>query len=128
MVEDIRASSVLTLAGRTEVTQVLANLLANAADAMNGVGTVTVTLDQLRGERPQCRLTVRDTGCGIRPEVQQRVFEPFFTTKPIGQGTGLGLAVVHGIVGSWNGSITVDSTEGQGTTFEILIPLIKTPH
>ena len=68
------------------------------------------------------RLTIRDTGHGIPPEVATRVFEPFFTTKGVGQGTGMGLAVVHGIVTSHGGAITLQSTPGQGTTCEVYLP------
>jgi signal transduction histidine kinase len=69
------------------------------------------------------RLTVRDTGCGMTPEVLQRVFEPFFTTRPVGEGNGLGLAIVHGIVTGHGGAISIDSAPGQGATFHIYLPV-----
>jgi CheY-like chemotaxis protein len=73
------------------------------------------------------RLSVRDTGVGMSDDVRQRIFEPFFTTKPIGEGTGLGLAVLHGIVLSHHGSVHVESTEGRGSFFELLFSLVASP-
>jgi signal transduction histidine kinase len=66
---------------------------------------------------------VRDTGCGIAPENLERIFDPFFTTKPLGVGTGLGLAVCHGIVTSLGGTLTVESAPGQGSTFRVTLPV-----
>ncbi len=121
----------LAMIGATELTQVLMNLLTNAADAMGWAGTVTLTLDRLSAECPagpgRFHLTVGDQGCGMDERVRQRLFEPFFTTKPQGKGTGLGLAVVHGIVRGWRGTISVSSAVGKGTTFEITIPVVDHP-
>lgn len=121
----------LAMIGATELTQVMMNLLTNAADAMGWTGTVTVTLDRLPAEEPagpgRFHLTVGDQGCGMDERVRQRLFEPFFTTKPQGKGTGLGLAVVHGIVRGWRGAISVSSAVGKGTTFEITIPVVDHP-
>ena len=74
---------------------------------------------------PYVRLTVRDTGQGIAPDVMERIYDPFFTTKAVGEGTGIGLSVVHGIVVSHGGTITVESQIGQGTTFTIYLPRIE---
>jgi CheY-like chemotaxis protein len=73
---------------------------------------------------PHACITIRDTGHGMAPEVMERIFEPFFTTKAVGEGTGMGLAVVDGIIASHGGAITVVSTPGQGTTFAIYLPRI----
>ncbi|CAH2602528.1 Histidine kinase [Rhodovastum atsumiense] len=118
---------------RTAFSQIILNLLTNAAAAMGYRGSVRVTLNEhLVVEsgharivrRPRyVRLRVIDTGCGMNRETLDRVFEPFFTTKPIGQGTGLGLPVVYGLVQEMRGIITLLSEPGQGTTVTILIPV-----
>ncbi len=126
------------LADPTQVHQVLMNLCTNAAHAMQQSGGVMeINLDQVDidnvsadqdGELkpgPYCRLTVSDSGHGIDSKTRDRIFEPFFTTKEPGQGTGMGLSVVHGIVMSHGGTIKVSSTPGKGTTFHIYLPLIK---
>src|SRR4029450_106377 len=86
---------------------------------------ITGTADLKAG--PYVRLTVRDTGHGITPEIMERIFEPFFTTKNMGEGTGMGLAVVHGIVTSHEGAITVERAPGQGGTFAGYLPRLVDP-
>ncbi len=117
----------------TQLQQLLFNLCSNAEYAMrptNG-GTLEIRLDVLpapddmRVETGRVvRVRVRDTGVGMSAEVRDRVFEPFYTTKPTGEGTGLGLSVLHGIVASHGGRVRVESTLGVGTTFEVDLPLI----
>jgi len=120
----------------SQFDQLLANLIVNARDAMSGCGTVTIGtalefVDDERGvllgrERKSgsfAVLSVADTGCGMDAETLNHIFEPFFTTKPEGQGTGLGLATVHGIVHQNGGFVTADSEPGQGTTFRIYLPI-----
>src|SRR5262249_19269985 len=122
----------------TQLHQLLMNLSLNARDAMPGGGRLSLgvrncVIDegavapqlrahfQARPGRFVC-LTVEDTGCGMTPEVQARIFEPFFTTKEVGKGTGLGLAMVLGIVQVHTGWITVHSTPGEGSRFEVFLP------
>lgn len=119
--------------------QVITNLVMNAMDAMPGGGMLTITTSTLDTDapspsmRPFLRrgkyvvLTVEDTGTGIAPDVRSRIFEPFFTTKPAGKGTGLGLAMVYGIVKSHQGEILVRSEPGVGTVFEIYFPALDRP-
>jgi signal transduction histidine kinase/ligand-binding sensor domain-containing protein len=112
----------------TQLHQMLLNLATNAEHAMRptGGGTLTISTDwvpRVAGELLRdVAIRVRDTGVGMTPEVQARVFEPFYTTKPVGQGTGLGLSVLHGIVGVHGGSVHVESEVGVGTTFEVRLP------
>ncbi len=122
------------LADQSQAQQILLNLCVNARDAMPQGGTITVSTQMQAGTElgnhagvNPCKtyvcLRVRDTGTGMTPEVRARLFEPFFTTKPGSQGTGLGLAVVYGIVTSHQGFIDVDSTLGVGSTFIAGLPL-----
>ena len=116
------------MADATQMQQVLMNLCANAAHAMRETGGVLeVCVHEVKVDssfaalHPQLRpgphlvLSVSDSGHGIKPEVMERIFEPFFTTNEVGRGTGMGLAVVHGIVAEHGGAVTVESTPGVGT-------------
>ncbi|WP_375769560.1 ATP-binding protein [Archangium gephyra] len=105
-----------------QISQVVVNLLMNAAQSMKERGTVYVST-QPDGE-DDVVLTVRDTGVGMTPEVQANLFQPFFTTKPEGEGRGLGLAVVHGIITAHGGRIRVESQPGQGSTFTLRLPRV----
>lgn len=104
----------------SQFEQVLTNLAVNARDAMSGYGVLTITIGRAGAE---ALLDVRDTGAGIREDAIPHVFEPFYTTKPQGQGTGLGLATVYGIVQQAGGCVEVHSALGHGATFRIRLPL-----
>lgn len=142
------------LADRAQLEQVLANLVVNAKDAMPGGGKVTITVAKagevpadavgpaVEREPPSCGddagddatgtpgryvcIGVQDTGVGMDPATQARIFEPFFTTKPVGKGTGLGLAMVLGVVSQAGGAVRVTSQLGQGTTFYLYFPACAT--
>ena len=104
-----------------QISQVFINILLNAVDALKGKkGTITAEVERDGG---MVKITISDDGCGILPENMPKVFEPFFTTKQVGEGTGLGLWVSYGIVRSFRGDLSVDSTWGKGTTFTMSLPL-----
>ena len=128
------------LADRTQIEQVIINLVTNAAQAIGSQsGTIDIGVELINANAPELaicpllagpfdqtsrvvRLSVSDDGPGIAPEILERIFEPFFTTKSLGEGTGLGLSVVQGIVKSHGASIHVDSKQGKGTKFRIYFP------
>ncbi|MGZ4887064.1 MAG: PAS domain-containing protein [Candidatus Aminicenantales bacterium] len=135
--EKIEARSAMAVADPTQIHQVLVNLGSNAAHAMREkggvleIGLTTVSLDDKSASRfiglkpgPYLCLTVRDTGHGMTPDVIERVFEPFFTTKKQGEGSGMGLAVVHGIVKGHGGAISLSSELGKGTEFAVYLPRV----
>jgi CheY-like chemotaxis protein len=117
---------------------VMINLFTNAAHAMEHTGgVITVDVENIYSDQVSAadypdlppgryvKLMVNDTGTGIDHEIKDRIFDPYFTTKGIGKGSGIGLSVVHGIVKSHNGAISVDSKFGKGTTFSILFPVAE---
>jgi len=104
------------------MTQVLVNIVVNAIQAMPDGGKLTI---RTNASARFISFKVEDTGVGMSEKVMRQIFLPFFTTKDVGQGTGLGLPVVHGIVTSHSGSINVDSKVGQGTKFEIQLPIAE---
>lgn len=118
----------------TQIDQILANLSTNARDAIAGVGELIIETDNVAFDETYCmthrgfspgeyvQLTISDTGIGIDKEIIEHMFEPFFTTKEVGKGTGLGLAMVYGIVKQNNGFINVYSEPNHGTTFKIYLP------
>ena len=107
-----------------KISQVVLNLLVNAAQAIDGQGTITVRTGHDAG---LVWFEVRDTGRGIPAEVLPKIYDPFFTTKAVGEGTGLGLHLVHKIIAGHNGSVHVDSAQGVGTTFRITLPACYAP-
>lgn len=123
------------IANKSEIHQIVMNLCTNAAHAMRANGGILRVLLQevfLEGESIIERgltpgyyqhLSISDTGCGMHPAIMERIFEPYFTTKKEGDGTGMGLSVVHGIVKSYGGDITVSSIPEKGTTFNVFLPV-----
>jgi signal transduction histidine kinase len=113
----------LTIACRMgEMGQVFMNILMNAIQAIQGPGTIQITTERADSK---AKITIRDSGPGIKPENMSKVFDPFFTTKDVGKGTGLGLSITHGIIETLGGKISVKSIPGQGATFTILMPMQK---
>ncbi len=123
LVVSLAEHALLVEADRAQLEQVLVNLVINARDAMSGNGRIVVELDRRAGSGI---VRVIDSGEGMPPEVQSRVFEPFFTTKPQGEGTGLGLATVYGIVDHAGGRIEIESELGTGTVVTVVLPVAET--
>ena len=133
-------SEATVLADPSQIHQIVMNLCTNAYHAMQGGGgELGVSLREITVQDGEpilgldlapgryLALQVSDTGCGMDKETQERIFDPYFTTKEAGRGTGLGLSVVHGIVGSYGGQITVYSEPGIGTTFHVFLPIVDEP-
>ena len=135
--QQLASASGIVLADATQIYQVLMNLGTNAEYAMRETGGILeISIDDIEVDEAAAashanlqpgsyvRLRVRDTGVGMPEDVIERIFEPFYTTKGVGEGTGMGLAVVHGIVGSHGGVMTVDSTPGAGSAFSLYLPRV----
>ena len=130
--------TIWVMGNRTALQQVVINLAINARDSMSAGGRLDVRLSQqgeaqgevggAEGDAGGVVLEVQDTGCGIEPEILDRIFEPFFTSKARDRGTGMGLSVVHGIVTDHGGKIRVDSTPGQGTRIIVNLPACDPPQ
>ncbi len=133
----IKTEEDVVLADPTQIHQILMNLCTNAGHAMKAKGgilevrlsdfVITGRSNEYPGLNPgrYIRISVKDTGTGMDKTILGRIFEPFFTTKERGEGTGMGLAVVHGAVTSMKGTITVETEEGKGSTFHVILPLIE---
>jgi len=134
--QELAQPTVTVSADENQLVQVLMNFCTNAAHAIGATpGRITIGLDEVElresagaqaGGLPAglyARLTVADTGCGMDARTLRRIFEPFYTTKNVGEGTGLGLSMAHGIIANHHGRIAVDSEVGRGTTFTILLPI-----
>jgi PAS domain S-box-containing protein len=125
-------------ADTSQIQEILLNLCSNAVHAMEEQGVLTITLDSVELQPrdipaqftclpgPYAKLSIQDSGSGIATDIMEKIFDPFFTTKAVGQGTGMGLSTVRGIVEQHGGLIKVNSTLGQGTTFELYFPAIET--
>lgn len=123
IVEQLDPNLPVIEADSVQMSQVLVNLITNAVHATPEDGRITV---RTRHKGKEVLLVVRDTGSGMTAAIKKKIFEPFFTTKPVGEGTGLGLSVVQGIIESHGGSIRVSSTKGKGSKFEIRLPIKQT--
>jgi PAS domain S-box-containing protein len=137
--QDIATDEAIVLADPAQIHQIIMNLCTNAAHAMreNG-GILEVGLHQVQADKDLCAahpdlrpgpcvaISVGDTGCGMTAEVLDRIFEPYFTTKEKGEGTGLGLAVLHGIVTGYGGVVSVKSEPARGSVFKIYLPAVET--
>ncbi len=125
------------LASSLDIRSIVSNLFYNALDAMDRKGSLEIslesqTIDSLEAEQRHLSgpgqfiiLTVKDSGCGIDPDIYDKIFDPFFTTKEVGKGTGLGLSEVHGLVNKLGGNIYVNSELGHGSTFSIYLPVVE---
>lgn len=136
--QDIDPEAGLILADPTHIHQIMVNLCTNAFHAMEETGgTLSISLKKTTLAKKDLataphvhpgdfvQLSIGDTGSGIPPEIQGKMFDPFFTTKEVGKGTGMGLAIIHGIVKSSKGFVTCHSQPGEGTVFHVYLPVIE---
>ena len=123
---DLNAADLACWLDRRQFENALLNLAVNARDAMDGRGALTIrTLRDDEAETAALAVQVIDNGCGMSPEVLERVFDPFYTTKPAGQGTGLGMSQVFAFCRQTGGEVQIQSTEGEGTSVAMLLPVAK---
>ena len=134
---DVDTGTLVINADTTQLQQVFINLCTNAVHAMNGKGLLKIDLKEVEFASREifaiagqhagryAELSISDTGCGMDETTINKMFDPFFTTKGVGEGTGMGLSVVHGIIEQHGGFITVDSTPGHGATFNLYLPVIS---
>ncbi len=141
IVADLDQQCGTVMVDTTQIHQVIMNLCTNASHAMTPEGgTLTISLEEVQLDAEKVKklnkispgtyacISLSDTGIGMDQQTLNRIFEPFFTKKEVGVGSGLGLAVVHGIINSYRGAITVESEPGKGTTFRIYLPLFEEPQ
>ena len=125
---DLQAGDLACWVDRQQFENALLNLAVNARDAMDGHGSLTIrTLGDGEVKAAALAVQVIDTGCGMSPEVLERVFDPFYTTKPAGQGTGLGMSQVFAFCRQSGGEVQISSTEGEGTSVAMLLPVAQPP-
>ncbi|WP_188236681.1 ATP-binding protein [Sphingopyxis sp. LK2115] len=126
---DLDAAALACWIDRQQFENALLNLAVNARDAMNGHGSLTIRTRGTHKDGTQMlAVEVIDTGCGMTPDVLERVFDPFYTTKPAGQGTGLGMSQVFAFCRQSGGEVQIASTEGEGTTVAMLLPVASAAH
>ncbi|CAK0768156.1 two-component system, cell cycle sensor histidine kinase and response regulator CckA [uncultured Gammaproteobacteria bacterium] len=137
LVDQLDPATGIVVGDVTQLHAVLMNLASNAAHALEGrLGRLTIVLDRIIADvelarvaptlvegKSYAHLSIADNGCGMDARTMERMFDPFFTTREVGEGTGLGMAIVHGIITKHDGTIRVHSTPGQGTTFDIYLPI-----
>ena len=136
--QDLKSVKSLIMANSTQIHQVIVNLFSNAEYSMRDKGGIIgIKLEKVKHKKdqfsssnlkegtPYLKLSVSDTGSGMNTEIRDHIFEPFFTTKQVGEGSGLGLSVVHGIVKNHNGEITFKSNPEKGTAFQIFFPIVE---